>query len=139
MQKIICYKQNRFCNYVCITPYAHPQGNAIQANMNVKEIDFFDLKIKLGSVYRISDFMCEPTNSYQQTIDNKTSLRFGKITKFDLITAPHIPCHYFSFVSYNDLQYRVPRVDETGKMQYPILSGETFNFACCKSNKTYKY
>ena len=54
---------------------AHEQGNAIQGNMNVREVDYFSPKIKLGSVYIISDFLCEPTSSYQQTINNKTSLR----------------------------------------------------------------
>ena len=63
--------------------------------MNVKEIDYFSPKIKLVSVYRISDFMCEPTNPYQQTISNRTSLRFGRATKFDAIEAPNIPHHYF--------------------------------------------
>jgi hypothetical protein len=95
--------------------------------MNVKEIDYFDPKIKVGCVYRISEFMCEPTNPYQQTINNRTSLKFGKITKFDAITAPDIPYHYFSFVSYNQLQSRVPKEDETGKIQYPILTGPLFN------------
>lgn len=91
--------------------------------MNVKEIEYFDPKITVGSVYKISDFMCETTNPYQQTIDNPTCLRFGKITKFVSITAPEIPYHYFKFVSYNQLQFKVPRQDASGKMEYPILTG----------------
>ena len=92
--------------------------------MNVKEIDYFDPKIKLGSVYRISDFMCQPTDPYQQTIENKTSLRFGKITKFNPITAPDIPHHYFKFVSYNQLQSKIPKEDKTGRTRYPVLTGQ---------------
>ena len=91
--------------------------------MNVKEIDYFDPKIKLGSVYRISDFMCQPTDPYQQTIENRTSLRFGKITKFNPITTAGIPHHYFKFVSYNQLQSKIPKEDETGKTRYPVLTG----------------
>ena len=67
--------------------------------MNVREIDYSSPKIKLGSVYRISEFLCEPTNGYQQTINNKTSLRFGRAIKFDAIDNENIPHHYFDFVS----------------------------------------
>ena len=108
---------------VYVTPSKHKQGYAIQANMDVKEIDYFSPKIKLGLVYRFSEFMCEPTNPYQQTISNKTSLRFGRATKFDPIEAPEIPHHYFEFVSYNQLQYKIPKEDETGRMQYHVLTG----------------
>ena len=114
------------------------QGNAIQANMNVKEIDYFDPKIKVGCTYRISEFMCEPTNPYQQTIDNKTSLKFGKITKFDAITVPGIPYHYFNFVSYNQLQSRIPKEDDTGKIQYPILTGPLFTLIILPQKKNYR-
>ena len=90
--------------------------------MNVKDFDFFNPKINVGSVYKISEFMCEPTNPYQQTIDNKISLRFGKIIKFEPASTTSIPYHYFRFVSYNQLESRVPKQDESGKMQYPILT-----------------
>ena len=85
-------------------------------------MNFFDPKIRLGSVYRISDFMCEPTDPYQQTIDNKTSIRFGRITKFEPSTATDIPYHYFNFTSYNQLQSRIPRENAYGQMEYPILT-----------------
>ena len=127
MSKLICYKQNTLAGYIFITAYKRQQGNTIQANMNVKEITHFDPKIRLGCTYRISDFMCEPTNPYQQTLENKTSLKFGKITKFDEITAPQIPHHYFRFVAYNQLQSRIPRQDATGKMHYPILTGHVLS------------
>ena len=103
--------------------------------MNVKEIDYFSPKIKLGSVYRISDFMCEPNNPYQQTISNRTSLRFGRATKFDAIEAPNIPHHYFQFASYNQLQYRIPTEDAIGRMQYPILIGHLFILKILTFNK----
>ena len=124
MSELICYKQNTLAAYIFITAYKRQQGNAIQANMNVKEIAHFDPKIRLGCTYRISDFMCEPTNPYQQTLENKTSLKFGKITKFDEITAPQIPYHYFRFVAYNQLQFRLPKGDGSGKIEYPVLTGD---------------
>ena len=91
--------------------------------MNIRDMDFFNPKIKLGSVYRISEFMCEPTNRYQQTIDNRTSIRFGKITKFEPIAETEIPHHYFNFVSHNQLHSRVPAENASGQMEYPILTG----------------
>ena len=105
-----------------LTFFDFAQGNAIQCNMNIREMNFFDPKIRLGSVYRISDFMCEPTDPYQQTIDNKTSIRFGRITKFEPSTATDIPYHYFNFTSYNQLQSRIPRENAYGQMEYPILT-----------------
>ena len=103
--------------------------------MNVREIDYFNAKIKLGSVYRISEFLCQPTSPYQQTINNKTSLAFGRATKFDLIEKPDIPHHYFDFVSYNHLQYKVPKEDAMGRMQYPILTGNLFITKFYKSDR----
>ena len=93
--------------------------------MNVKEIDYFDPKIALGRTYRISHFMCKQTSPYQQTIDNPTTLQFGKITRFDSIVAPEIPFHYFRFVAYNQLQYKVPRQGPSGKTEYPMLTGDS--------------
>ena len=105
--------------------------------MNIKEMMYFDPKIRLGLTYRISNFMCEPTDPYQQTIDNKTSIRFGRITRFDPITAPEIPHHYFKFVSYNQLQSKVPKEDITGRMQYPVLTGDALGltFFCTPTKK----
>ena len=105
--------------------------------MNVREINYFDQKFKLGSVYRISNFMCEPTDPYQQTIDNKTSLRFGRITKFNPVTAPDIPQHNFKFVSCNQLQSKVPKEDETGKLQYPVLTCYLFTIKILTQTKVY--
>lgn len=104
--------------------------------MNIKELDYFNSKLNLGSVYRISDFMCEPTNPYQQTINNKTSLRFGRITKFDAGTATDIPHHYFRFVPYSQLSARVPQPDARGKMDYPILTGQVLQLTFFKNYKT---
>ena len=129
--------QNEIHVLTYLTTNAHSQGNAIQANMSVKEIDYFDTKMKLGSVYRISDFMCEPTDPYQQTIDNKTSLRFGRITKFNPVTTPDIPHHYFKFVSSNQLQSKVPKEDETGRLQYPVLTGYLFTIKILTQTKVY--
>ncbi|GKA49657.1 DNA helicase [Tanacetum coccineum] len=98
------------------------EHNGIQANMNLKDIDYFNQILQIGSAYRISNFICEPTSSYQQALENKTSLRFGKFTKFDNIPATTFPRHYFEFTSYNRLESKIPKPDNNNKMQYPILT-----------------
>ncbi|GJU98398.1 DNA helicase [Tanacetum coccineum] len=48
-----------------MTPYAFcciildREGNAIQANMTLKDIDYFNLKLQIGMAYRISNFICK--------------------------------------------------------------------------------
>ncbi|GJW44027.1 DNA helicase [Tanacetum coccineum] len=40
-------------------------GNAIQANMSLKDVNYFNPKLQLGMAYRISNFICEATSRYQ--------------------------------------------------------------------------
>nr|GEW05745.1 DNA helicase [Tanacetum cinerariifolium] len=87
-----------------------------------EDIDYFDRILQIGFAYRISNFICEPTSSNQQTLENKTSLRFGRFTKFDNIPATTFPCHYFEFTSYNRLESKIPKPDNNNKMQYPVLT-----------------
>nr|GEX23812.1 nucleic acid-binding, OB-fold protein [Tanacetum cinerariifolium] len=98
------------------------EGNAIQANMSRNDIDYFNQKLELGSAYRISSFICEPTKPYQQTLENRTSLCFGKYASFTNIPATSFLYHYFQFTSYNQLESKIPRPDENSKMQYPVLT-----------------
>ncbi|GJY72845.1 DNA helicase [Tanacetum coccineum] len=68
-----------------MTPYAFccilldREGNAIHANMNLKDVDYFNSKLQMGHAYRISNFICEATSRYQQTLENPVSLRFDYI------------------------------------------------------------
>nr|GEX50438.1 DNA helicase [Tanacetum cinerariifolium] len=60
------------------------RGNAIQANMALKETDYFDAKLEMRLAYRISNFSCEATSRFQQTLENEASLRFEtKIVEFE--------------------------------------------------------
>ncbi|GJR68313.1 DNA helicase [Tanacetum coccineum] len=112
-----------------MTPYAYccilleQEGNAIQANMALKDTDYFDVKLQMGRAYRILNFSCEATSRYQQTLENATSLRFGRYTNFDNIPTTTFPHHYFRFTSYNQLESKLPRPDSTRKIQYPALTG----------------
>ncbi|GKE50464.1 nucleic acid-binding, OB-fold protein, partial [Tanacetum coccineum] len=101
------------------------ENNAVQANMDVRKTEYFNSKLKLNTVYRISNFICENTKPYQQTLQNSISLKFGKITTFEVLPGKEseFPNHHFELISYNQLPSRVPYLDEeTSRMVYPILS-----------------
>nr|GEV25871.1 nucleic acid-binding, OB-fold protein [Tanacetum cinerariifolium] len=102
------------------------EHNGIQANMNLKDINYFNRILQIGAAYRISNFICEPTSSYQQTLENKTCLRFGRFTNFDNTPVTTFPYHYFEFTSYNRLESKIPKPDNNNKMQYPILTCNIF-------------
>ncbi|GKA12803.1 hypothetical protein Tco_0692349 [Tanacetum coccineum] len=100
------------------------ENNAIQANMDVNNTQYFNLLLKSGIAYRISKFICESTNPYHQTLENKTSLKFGKVTTFDILQGQEseFPDNHFKFISYNQVPSRIPYEDENSRMIYPILT-----------------
>ncbi|GJZ33594.1 DNA helicase [Tanacetum coccineum] len=112
-----------------MTPYAFccmlldRKGSAIQANMDLSDVDYFNAKLEVGMAYRISNFSCQVTSRYQQTLENGTSLRFGRYTSFDKIPATTFPHHFFQFTSHNQLESKLPKRDNNNKMQYPVLTG----------------
>ncbi|PWA59768.1 DNA helicase [Artemisia annua] len=99
-----------------------PDGDAIQANVEVTEKKQFNTYLIPGRTYRISGFTCVPTNNWQQTLENKTSLLFTRFTKFDSIPPTGFPKHYFHFISYNRLPYRVVDPEDKARKEYPILT-----------------
>ncbi|GKB18818.1 DNA helicase [Tanacetum coccineum] len=113
-------KEQAFC---CIL--IDRENTAVQANVDLKNLNQFDQMLKLKTAYRISNFICENTKPYQQTLGNKISLKFGKITSFQVLPGKEseFPEHHFEFISYNQLSSRVPYRDEQdSKMIYPILT-----------------
>nr|GEW39822.1 nucleic acid-binding, OB-fold protein [Tanacetum cinerariifolium] len=56
-------------------------GTAIQANMDVKDADYFNQLLQNHKVYRISGFSCEQTCHWERTLQNPTSLIFGSKSK----------------------------------------------------------
>nr|GEV30128.1 DNA helicase [Tanacetum cinerariifolium] len=100
------------------------KNNAVQANIDLKNIDYFNPLLKPNTAYRISNFFCEATTSYQQTLENAISLRFGKIANFVVLPQreSEFPEHHFEFTAYNQLQSRLPYPDENNKIIYPILT-----------------
>nr|GEV96637.1 nucleic acid-binding, OB-fold protein [Tanacetum cinerariifolium] len=100
-------------------------NNAIQANMDINNIDYFDPMLKPQVAYRFSNFICEKTKPYQQTLMNQISLKFRKITNFETLTwkKSEFPEYHFEFITHNQLPSRVPYQDENLKIVYPILTG----------------
>nr|GEV55880.1 DNA helicase [Tanacetum cinerariifolium] len=97
------------------------ENNAIQANMDVNNTDYFNPLPQLQMVYRITNFICENTKPYPQTLE---SLKFGKITSFHALLEKQseFPEHHFEFIAYNQLSSRVPYRDENSKTIYPMLT-----------------
>ncbi|GJX61064.1 DNA helicase [Tanacetum coccineum] len=72
-------KQLAFC---CIL--IDRENNAIHANMDVNNINYFDPLLKPRTAYRILNFICEKTKPYQQTLENKIihSIQLAAIKSF---------------------------------------------------------
>ncbi|GJT02293.1 DNA helicase [Tanacetum coccineum] len=88
----------RFC---CIL--LDRQGTPIQANMDAQDTNYFDHLLQLHSAYRITGFSCEQTGPWERTLENPTSLTFGKFITLQEIPNDNFPEHYFNFISYNEL------------------------------------
>ncbi|GJS35075.1 zinc knuckle CX2CX4HX4C containing protein [Tanacetum coccineum] len=78
----------------------HSTIQRVKANMDANDIEYFEQMLEHGSTYRISDFNYLETSRWQQTIEKETK---------------GFPEHYFSFVSYNQLEYMVVPPDQRNK------------------------
>ncbi|PWA73037.1 hypothetical protein CTI12_AA263350 [Artemisia annua] len=97
-------------------------GDAIQANMDADDIHHFRPILIPGQAFRISDFECTPTDKWQRTLENPTSLSFTRPTRIDAIPAESFPNHYFHFTSYNQLPTKVWDPHDKGIKDYPVLT-----------------
>ncbi|GKG17070.1 hypothetical protein Tco_0362027, partial [Tanacetum coccineum] len=52
---------------------------------------------------RQTSFSCEQTAPWERTLDNPTSLTFGKFITVQEIPNDNFLEHYFNFISYNEL------------------------------------
>ncbi|GKD39198.1 DNA helicase [Tanacetum coccineum] len=92
----------RFC---CIL--IDRQGTPIQAIMDAKDTEYFDQLLQLHSAYRITGFSSEQTVPWERTLDNPTSLTFGKFISLQEIPNADFPKHYINFAAYNELPTKV--------------------------------
>ena len=93
--------------------------------MDADDIHHFKPILIPGQAFQISDFQCTPTEKWQRTLENPTSLSFNKSTKIDTIPAESFPKHYFHFTSYNQLPTKLWDPRDKGKKDYPVLTGTT--------------
>ncbi|GJS85835.1 DNA helicase [Tanacetum coccineum] len=108
------------------------KGDAIQANMDLTDLDNFNRQLQLNNAYRISCFKCEPIKIWDRTLPNNTTLLFGKYTSIIPISNTNFPEHYFNFVAYNEVNERAdipgaPLIDYIGciyRISDPIRSGD---------------
>ncbi|PWA64422.1 nucleic acid-binding, OB-fold protein [Artemisia annua] len=87
------------------------KANAIQANVDVKDMRQFDAALQINSCYRISRFGCKNTETWQRTLTNDTTLLFGRYTSVVPIQDTGFPNHYFNFAAYNELATRIEARD----------------------------
>ncbi|GKD12307.1 DNA helicase [Tanacetum coccineum] len=93
------------------------QGTPIQANMGLRDAEYFDQLLQLRKAYRFFGFSCEPTDNWERTLLTQTSLIFGRFLQVEEIPNTDFPEHYFNFVAYNELPDRATT-------RNPILTGD---------------
>ncbi|GJY99142.1 DNA helicase [Tanacetum coccineum] len=109
------------------------QGTPIQANMGVEDAEYFDQLLELHTAYRISDFSCDKTSPWERTLENDTSLIFGKYIQLHNIPNDDFPEHYFNFAAYNELARRANVKNavvtvERPPNRYDMLRGDFLRF-----------
>ncbi|KAI3693273.1 hypothetical protein L6452_33106 [Arctium lappa] len=93
------------------------QGNPIQAYANSNDKSQFQTPIKVGSCYRVTNFICEKSRTYMVIVPHKTSIRVGKAARFEEIPDTGFPLHYFNFSPYDQLSNKMNK--------HEILTAET--------------
>ncbi|GJZ16355.1 hypothetical protein Tco_0552032 [Tanacetum coccineum] len=81
--------------------------------MDVVDTQYFDQLLQLGATYKILGFGCEKTPSWEQKLQNDTSLIFGRYLQAHNIPNDNFPYHYFDFPAYNELEERANVRDAT--------------------------
>ncbi|GJY61331.1 DNA helicase [Tanacetum coccineum] len=105
--------------YVALSRATSPDGSSVR----MSETTIAALKVgQENSVLEAKNNAA--TTSYQQTLENAVSLRFGQITNFEVLPQKEseFPEHHFEFTAYNQLQSRLPYPDENNKIIYPRLT-----------------
>ena len=98
------------------------QGEAIEAQINIREKHRFDATLEINKAYKITGYGFQPAKLWMQTVPHTLSLVFGNQTDIQPIPDVDFPTHYFRFTLYKDLY---SRVDKKG-----LLTGISDNFSC---------
>ncbi|GKD92691.1 hypothetical protein Tco_1372528 [Tanacetum coccineum] len=69
---------------------------------DVQDTEYFNQLLRINRAFL--GFSCEQTGPWEQTLQNCTSLIFGRFTNLQEISNVGFPEHYFNFAAYNELQ-----------------------------------
>nr|GEV70754.1 DNA helicase [Tanacetum cinerariifolium] len=101
------------------------KGTPVQANMGLRDAEYFDQLLQLKKAYRFTGFSCEPTDSWERTLPIEITLIFGRYLQVEEIATTNFLEHYFNFAAYNELSYRLAakKSDTNSLADKAILSG----------------
>lgn len=83
------------------------QGDAIHANINLREKNKFDALLQMDKTYKITGFGFQPAKPYMQVVPHSLSLVFGTYTDVKDIPDTGFPKHYFNFSTHRDLYSKI--------------------------------
>ena len=76
------------------------QGGAIQANFEAHDKIRFDNTLQINGTYAITGFGLLDTKKSMQTLPNRLTLIFGKLTEVQPFSGNGFPAHHFNFAAY---------------------------------------
>nr|GEX69255.1 hypothetical protein [Tanacetum cinerariifolium] len=79
------------------------QGTPMQANIGLRDAEYFDQLLQLKKAYLFTGFSCEPTDSWERTLPTEITLIFGRYLQAKEIATTDFPEYYFKFAAYNEL------------------------------------
>ncbi|KAD4981775.1 hypothetical protein E3N88_18446 [Mikania micrantha] len=97
------------------------KGDAIEAVADLDHEVYFDSVIVLQTCYIVNNYISVPSRTYMPSVQHEASLRIGKRATFKPLFGKDLPCSYYKFASYNDLEARmeVPKLltDYIGRIE----------------------
>ncbi|MFS7972012.1 putative nucleic acid-binding protein [Helianthus anomalus] len=86
--------------------FVDKHGAAIEATANPKKETYFDSKLKIGSCYKVGEYISTKSREYMKVVPHDASLRLGTMTTFEPLHDISIPTYYYNFATYDMLAIR---------------------------------
>ncbi|XP_035833876.1 uncharacterized protein LOC110927278 isoform X3 [Helianthus annuus] len=101
--------------------FVDKHGAAIEATANPKKETYFDSKLKIGSCYKVGEYISTKSREYMKVVPHDASLRLGTMTTFEPLHDNSIPTYYYNFATYDMLASRKahprPLTDYIGRVE----------------------